>query len=75
MKIVRRLDPQAHCGMNNSCPAAFLLDTGDIALIGTKAGLDLENSVQVEAGIGPEEALITVPRDLLIALGWALPEH
>lgn len=70
MRIVRRLDQSAACGANNSCPAAFVTDTGDVAVIGTVASAEIRESVPEGAGIGEGEELVVIPRDVLISAGW-----
>jgi hypothetical protein len=70
MRITQRLDQTAACGTNNSCPAAFTTDTGDIAIIGRIASPELEASIPEGAGVGEGEILVTVPRDVLISAGW-----
>jgi hypothetical protein len=70
MRITHRLDQTAACGANNSCPAAFVTDTGDIAIIGAIASPELEASIPAGAGIGAGEIMVTIPRDVLISAGW-----
>lgn len=75
MKIVRRLD-EAECipASGHTCPAAFLLEDGDVALVGTRAPGSGVQGQPGQAGTGPGDALVTVPRHLLTALGWDVPE-
>lgn len=73
MKIVRRLDENAVCGQNNSCPAVFLTDTEDIAFIGVLASADMADELPEGSGVGPGEALFTVPREVLVSAGWIPP--
>lgn len=70
MKITRMLSTM--CDNNNQyCPAVFLTETGDIAIVGTVAGADVHASIPEGAGVGENELLVTVPRELLIAAGWS----
>lgn len=70
MRILRRLDQTAACGQNNSCPAAFVLTDGSLAFIGRIASQEEEKSIPEGSGIGDGEALVIVPREVLIDAGW-----
>lgn len=72
MKIARRLDTPS-CDQN-MCPAVFLTDTGDVALIGQAAD-HLEETLPAGSGVGPGERLVTIPRDVLISAGWTAPDN
>lgn len=70
MRITRRLDQTAACGTNNSCPAAFVLEDGSIAVIGAVASDEVKESIPEGSGIGEGEVLSVIPRDVLISAGW-----
>lgn len=73
MKITRLL-AQIPCDENDDyCPAVLLTDTGDVALIGKKPPQGLAESLPQGSGVGPGEALVVVPREVLVAAGWAPP--
>ena len=73
MKIVSVL-AQADCDNNNQyCPAVMLTDTGDVAVIGKTAASEVRDSLPDGTGVGTDESLVVVPRDVLVQAGWSPP--
>jgi hypothetical protein len=72
MNISKRLDApaEAQCVTNANCPAVFLLDTGDIAMIARVAPEHLE--LPPGTGVGPGETLVVMPRSVIESTGWAV---
>ena len=62
-RITRRLNTR-RCVTNGTCPAIFELDDGRIAIIGTVAP-HLTPHLPAGSGVGPDEDIVIVPRDVL----------
>lgn len=60
--------PNATTGSSgaNGCPDVWELDNGDFAVIGFRATPALLASLPADAGIEPDEALVVVPRAVLL---------
>jgi hypothetical protein len=50
----------------NGCPDIWELESGDFAIIGFKASSDLLEALPESAGIEPDEALVVVPRAVVL---------
>ena len=79
IEIRRRIGPDPHANGLKSvgccgCPDIFELESGDFAII----GIDITNAAKVKlpptAGCGPDEKIVLIPRDLLVAAKKDIPE-
>lgn len=76
--IVRRLGiaPAARsveCVACNNCPDLFELDDGDFAVIGSDITAELADRLPADAGCGPGERIVRVPRAVLVAARQEIP--
>lgn len=55
------------CVACNNCPDVFELPDGDFAVIGLDATADIAPHLPADAGCGPGERIVRVPRAVLIA--------
>jgi hypothetical protein len=73
----RRIGPPIHPDSGsagaNSCPDIWELDNGDFAIIGVERTQELGPQLPPGAFIDPGEALVVVPRDLLIKAREDIP--
>lgn len=69
MAVARRLgqSPQLRCTTDVNCPDFFELADGRIAVIGALGGDDVHSQLPTDAGIGADERLVVVPRDIWLA--------
>jgi hypothetical protein len=59
----------------NNCPDVFELEGGDFAIIGFDVTADLRSRLPDDAGCGPGECIIRVPREVLISAKRDIPCH
>ena len=74
--ILRRLGPQpdvAHCQGGRSCPDIFELNTGDFAVIGADITMQAIPALPPDAGCGPGERIVQVPRRTLVLARADIP--
>ena len=65
--ILRRLDrPQGQCNTEKTCPAAFELSDGSIAVVGTDRTRDLRRFAARYTGIADYERIVVVPRPTFV---------
>ncbi|WP_298296708.1 hypothetical protein [uncultured Litoreibacter sp.] len=57
----------ASSGGASGCPDIFELENGDIAVIGIRATSGLASHLPADAGCGPDEDIVVLPRSLVIA--------
>ena len=70
--ILRRLGTapsqrEGACVACNNCPDLFELPDGDFAVIGPDATADIAPHLPADAGCGPGERIVRVPRAVLLA--------
>lgn len=63
--------PEALCG--HSCPDIFELPSGDFAIIGADITSEATQSLPKDAGCGPGERIIRIPRKLLVLARPEIP--
>ena len=74
--ILRRLGPNtdsALCVGGHNCPNIFELTTGDFAVVGTDITASESGFLPPEAGCGPQERIVRVPRQTLIQARHDIP--
>lgn len=75
MKATRRLsDVYPMCCGRSNCPDFFELDNGDFALIGEDITSQASDVILPNSGVGPNERLIRVPRDLILSAKRQIPD-
>lgn len=77
--IVRRLGtpPKARidaCVACNNCPDLFELEGGDFAVIGLDVTGEVIPHLPSDAGCGPGERIVRIPRAVLVAAREAIPQ-
>jgi hypothetical protein len=75
----RRLGPHPHANGAKTpclegCPDIFELSSGDFALIGRNITADAAKHLPADAGCGPDEAVIWIPRSTLVLARADIPE-
>jgi hypothetical protein len=76
--IRRRLGPapderRTACVGCNACPDLFELEDGDFAAIGADITAEAAGHLPADAGCGPDERIIRIPRRLLVAAREDIP--
>ena len=74
--ILRRLGPQpdaARCSGGRTCPDILELTSGDFAVIGTDITSQAVPSLPADAGCGPEERIVRIPRRTLVLARADIP--
>jgi hypothetical protein len=74
--ILRRLGPSPDrtlCAGGRSCPDIFELATGDFAIIGSDITASAAGSLPADAGCGPGERIVRVPRRTLVMARGDIP--
>jgi hypothetical protein len=61
------------CACHNTCPDILALDTGDFAIIGKDVTAEFHNRLPNDAGCGPDERIILIPREVLLAAKADIP--
>ena len=77
--ITRRLGPPPHAnGFQtpgaNGCPDIFELQSGDFAFIGRDITDEATQHLPADAGCGPDERIIQIPRRTLVLAKSDIPE-
>ena len=77
--FVKRLGPDPHANGAQSagcqgCPDIWELDTGDFAIIGLDMS-DMTGKLPPSASCGPDERMVRVPRNVLVAAKRDIPDH
>ena len=72
LQFSRRLGPDPHANGRatiacNGCPDFWELENGDIAVIGIRITEAAKARLPATAGCGPDEEIVLVPRNLLLA--------
>ena len=74
--ILRRLGPNpdpARCAGGRSCPDLFEMIDGDFAVIGQDITDRILSALPPDAGCGPEERIVRVPRRTLVQARADIP--
>jgi len=76
--FLRRLGPDPHANgaetiALNGCPDLFELDNGDFAVIGIEITKEAKPLLPESAGCGPDEAIVRIPRKLLVLAKRDIP--
>ena len=68
-RLGKRLNDISHNGSGgaNGCPDIFELESGDIAVIGIRSTSSIIGSLPSDAGCGPDEEIVILPRKLVMA--------
>ena len=74
MIFLRRLDSPLPCSGGHSCPAVLEMAGGDFAVIGIDVTEAVTNRLPATAGCGPDERVVRVPRQTLIAAKRDIPD-
>ncbi len=77
--FVKRIGPDPHANGAQSvgcqgCPDIWELDNGDFAIIGLDIS-DLTCKLPPSANCGPDERMVRVPRNVLVAAKRDIPDH
>jgi hypothetical protein len=62
------------CALHRTCPDVFALSNGDFAIIGMDATDALSAKLPSDAGCGPNERIIVLPRSVLLAAKRDIPD-
>ena len=74
--ILRRLGPtpdSAYCSAGRTCPDIFEMSTGDFAIIGADITEQASRFLPSDAGCGPGERIVRIPRRTLIMARSDIP--
>ena len=74
--ILRRLGPKpdaTRCSGGRTCPDILELLCGDFAVIGTDITAQAAGSLPSDAGCGPEERIVRIPRRTLVLARADIP--
>ena len=68
-RLGKRLHDISHNGSGGAsgCPDIFEMENGDIAVIGVRATSGISGSLPSDAGCGPDEEIVVLPRELVLA--------
>ena len=67
MKL-RRLGAQlANCCNKLDCPNVFEMESGDFVVVGQHRTADIKPFLPPNAGCGPEESIVVIPRSVFLA--------
>lgn len=77
MNIIRRLgiapaQREQSCAVTN-CPDLFELENGDFAVIGHESTEQLMVKLPADAGCGPGERIVVIPRQVLLQARQHIP--
>lgn len=72
LQFARRLGPDPHrngqkTAACNGCPDIWELENGDFAIIGIRVTEAASAGLPATAGCGPDEEIVLVPRNILLA--------
>jgi hypothetical protein len=77
--FLRRLGPAPHesgsCTIALRCPDIFELESGDFAIIGKDITATSEKHLPPDAGCGPGERIVLVPRKTLVLAKSDIPSE
>jgi len=78
MHFVRRLGPDPHANGAQSpacdgCPDVWELEDGDFAVIGITITEEARTTLPPTAGCGPDESIVRIPRNVLLAAREDIP--
>lgn len=78
--ILRRLgispkERSVECAACNNCPDLFELEDGDFAVIGRDVTGEVVPHLPGDAGCGPDERIVRIPRAVLVAARAAIPKE
>lgn len=74
--ILRRLGPSpdaARCSAGRTCPDIFEMTGGDFAIIGADITEQASGCLPADAGCGPGERIVRVPRRTLVMARSDIP--
>lgn len=76
----RRIGPNPHRDVQGSlgakhCPDVWELDSGDFAVIGIRSTSALLSALPADAGCGPDEEIVVVPRNVLVGAKSSIPNE
>ncbi|WP_055591157.1 hypothetical protein [Peterkaempfera griseoplana] len=77
MNVERRLGPSPRergCAGGGGCPDLFELADGNFAVIGAEATAALIGSLPADAGVGGNERIVVIPRELLVRAKAEIPD-
>lgn len=79
MKVVRRLGeaPQVRrggCLSDSNCPDVFELSDGRFAVVGRDMTEEIRDLLPNDAGVGPDERVVVLPREVLVDARRDIPE-
>ncbi|WP_377269038.1 hypothetical protein [Peterkaempfera sp. SMS 1(5)a] len=77
MHIDRRIGPSPRergCQSGATCPDLFELADGNFAVIGAEATAALIGSLPADAGVGGDERIVVIPRELLVRAKAEIPD-
>lgn len=77
MQVKRRLGkaPQARgCLSDSNCPDVFELSDGRFAVIGLEMTEEIRGLLPSDAGVGPGERVVVLPREVLVDARPDIPE-
>ena len=79
IRFLRRLGPSPQainaCTIALRCPDVFELESGDFAIIGKDITEESAMNLPADAGCGPDERIVLVPRKTLIGAKRDIPER
>ena len=79
LSFLRRIGPDPHAAgptpAAQGCPDIWELSNGDFAVIGIQSSQDLWAALPPSASCGPDEALVIVPRRILVGAKEGIPEQ
>jgi hypothetical protein len=80
LSFLRRLGPNPHANgaqtvALSGCPDLWELASGDFAVIGIDMTEAVKDSLPATAGCGPDERIVRVPRQTLIAAKRDIPDR
>lgn len=80
LRFLRRIGPDPHENgaqtiALNKCPDVWELANGDFAVIGIDMTEAAIGSLPQTAGCGPDERIVRIPRNLLVAVKRDIPDH
>lgn len=76
--ILRRLGTSpakrsTECAACNNCPDLFELSDGDFAVIGRDVTVEVVPHLPSDAGCGPDERIVRIPRAVFLAARLEIP--
>lgn len=62
------------CALQKTCPDIFALSTGDFAFIGKDITAEIIEHLPGDAGCGPHERVVLLPREVVLAAKADIPD-